>query len=328
MEDCNDLQLHVHTLGYYPIGECILLVIVNKKSGYVYRSHLIDCFKTSQTDELSPLLTHYGIDKKRLDSVIWTHPDADHCEGLETIIDDFCDKDHTNYFIPMGIDKRQSFSETSQRILEHVLSLNKIKKLSVHIVSGGSKYSQSSIIMRDEFSDGLVDNIKVEAEILTPNADMSFFVTQKDQYTKNDISISILLTMGQWRLYFGGDATDKQIAITDPNSYKNLDFIKIPHHGSKSSVKLLDFLEEEYEDSLQDESLQLCPCQAVCTSWKSANPHKDVLDRYIAINKKVYLTDNTCRRTANYGIWSFMYDIVSHKCSESHIGDACIYKTN
>lgn len=98
----SDIELRIHIFGFSPMGECVLVLIYNKAKSIVIRSILFDCFENSKSKQLTLCLDDYKLDKRKLDFVIWTHPDTDHSVGLKDIIERYTSKE-TIFILPDGM---------------------------------------------------------------------------------------------------------------------------------------------------------------------------------------------------------------------------------
>lgn len=90
---------------------------------------------------------------------------------------------------------------------------------------------------------------------------------------KNELSISFIIDIDGYYLYFGGDTMNGHIDAINPAYLEQCRFVKIPHHSSDTSTNLLSYLPQEIDTA--------------CTTIFSAHklPKKLVLQEYCNIGK-------------------------------------------
>lgn len=189
---------------------------------------------------------------KSIDFVILTHPDADHIEGYLELQKRF---DIQNIFINKTFKENALIDQISES-----LSPN------------------SNVFGLHEFNDFRIDDVYFD--ILWPEKDFLFGEIEDS----NDLSISLLLTYGEFSLFLGGDLSkeyEDQIVIE--NNISDVDVLQVGHHGSNTSTSEL-FLE------------QIKPKVAVISAGKEnrfGHPHKEVLDNLSVVNSKILRTDKS-----------------------------------
>lgn len=162
---------------------------------------LIDAGEHSAGETVVAYLQKQGI--TRLDSVIWTHPHADHIGGADLITKTF---DIGRVYMP-----NVSSNTTSYR--ELLTSMNK----------KGLRANKAKAGLTLDFGQG------IKAEILAPNSS-SYEET-------NDFSAVLSLTYGETSFLFTGDAqvtSEKEMLAAGRGLHA--DVLKIGHHGSHSST--------------------------------------------------------------------------------------------
>ena len=113
----------------------------------------------------------------------------------------------------------------------------------------------------------------------------------------NDLSVVILLDVGGYCFYFGGDTTNDHIDCSNRRLMRKCQFVKIPHHGSDTAVHLIGYLPPALD--------------AACTTVynrKALRPMKEIIDAYKEKKAEVYST-NTNPDAGNhpYGIIEYDY---------------------
>ena len=112
---------------------------------------------------------------------------------------------------------------------------------------------------------------------------------------KNELSISFIIDIDGYYLYFGGDTMNGHIDAINPAYLEQCRFVKIPHHSSDTSTNLLSYLPQEIDTA--------------CTTIFSAHklPKKLVLQEYCNIGK-VFSTGSDNNKKYNYGVVEYEYD--------------------
>ena len=313
------LQLHIYILGYHPMGESQLIIVYERDVKIVHKAILIDCFEQKNVNRMASILEKYNINTKKLDYIIWTHPDRDHSVGFDNIIRKYSD-DKTLFILPDGVTSSKITSKVARKALRDIKNFtqpdfNNLDKVSV------SNHRTSTRYKTIHFDDGFSDTIDFYIEVLTP---FSGYVFKKQEYNRgfiqNDISLSVLIHFGALNFYFGGDSENGNISLIDSDMLKGIDFIKIPHHSSSASSELINKVNESY--------IANRPIIAVSTSFsygKSHLPNTEILNSYKDYCDKILLTQNDCNIN-KYGICKFVYNIQSQELYlPETIADSSIY---
>ncbi len=316
LQDNSKLQLHIYVLGYYPIGESILVLIYEKDVKKVHKSILIDCFEQNHVNRLSDIIKRYNIDNTKLDVVIWTHPDADHSAGFKNIIDKYVGA-NTYFIIPEALTEQNIRSIAGKKAFNELKKFGKSHRYNIERV-GVSNRRSSMYYEELSFEDGYTDPINFCIEILTPFSGYTFYKTEQcSGFIANDISISVIIHFGRLNFYFGGDSENGNINMINEDKLKGIDFIKVPHHGSSSASSLLDKISAYYDRNR--------PITAISTSFFNGRtnlPKNGILDKYQPFCDRVLLTENANHHD-NYGIWKVVYNIQNQELYlPEAIGDA------
>jgi competence protein ComEC len=188
-------------------GDSILIIFPNQKT------ILIDGGEHDQSDTILSLLKEYNIEK--IDNVVATHPHADHIGGLLNIIQN----------VPIGkiYDTGQ---EHNTQTFENYLDLIESKRIPFNLARENNE----------------IDDLdsKVDIKILNPPEPL-FVGTGNDI---NDNSIVLKLTYSNFSILFTGDIGEipEERLVSNENIIKDIDILKVPHHGSKYS-STVEFLQ-------------------------------------------------------------------------------------
>lgn len=309
IEDCYSLQLHIHVLGCYPEGESILVVLFDNRSKTPLQTLLIDCYEKNGANLLNNTLKEYGLKSKKLDYIIWTHPDHDHSVGFDYILKEYVSRE-TKIILPEGL----NFWEVvgSWDMLKSWFAITKNKMTGKNNVErvNTSIHRIHPLIYGTSFYDGTNDDLNLSFEILTPFATQNFRHLEYNRTHKgNHLSISFVLRLGDLGFYFGGDTENMAIKDINKDRLTNLYFVKIPHHSSKTSDELPAILNKIMPDGEEPEII------SVSTGYhkgKSNLPNYKILDLYKACSSKILLTEDK-NHHFGYGVW---------KCSFNRAGSA------
>ena len=278
--DFNDFSIHIYIVGgKNGDGEGILVLFMDRDK--VIRSISMDCCKADvsgvECNLLNSLLYHYKV--KNVDCFVWTHPHDDHSNGLDELIEKYHRK-NSIAVIPKQIygtdNDIVNMKPMSKKVLKKFISRFKKKKLRSIDCQCQEKRCVYSFYLEDTIS-GDIKSIKLYC--LTP---MDFLLDDKIRSSKklsdsllNDISLSLILDVDGYCYFFGGDAPDKALKEVDMNYLYGCKWIKIPHHGSKTSKEIVQYFNKNVDSAV---TASFLTCQL---------PNKDVLDQYQDITNRV-----------------------------------------
>lgn len=229
-------------------GDSILL---NTKEG----SYLIDTggniFGNFDIGEniLLPYLEKTGIFK--LKGVFITHYDADHCKSLPYLMDNMKIE---NIYLGYEREGNELYEEIKEKALD--------KGVPIYILKKGDKLK--------------LDN-NTNVFVVGPDEEL----LRNPKHNENDLSLVLLLNYYDENILFTGDIekTGEQSLIKSLNA--DIDFLKVPHHGSKTSSSI-DLLES---------TKPKVGFISVGRNNSFGHPHFDVINRYEDNNIKLYRTD-------------------------------------
>ena len=328
LDSLQNLQLHVHVIGYHPEGECILLILYDAAKKKVSRSVLIDCFIDNvREDQLGKKMHEYGISVNNpLDLIIWTHPDSDHSLGLDKVLKTYTG-DKTLIVLPEGANLI-TILRSGVRLAYQMMLAQLKRGVKIEHVNTSNYRKNPEEYLSIQYVDGTMDSIDFSIEILTPNGSQMVKKLEVNKWHKhNDISISMIVHCGLLDLYFGGDVENNAIKTVPTYKMAEVSFIKIPHHGSKSSTYLINVMKENITKRRNDnkEMLDITSITTCYDKGSNPSPKIEVLNAYNQLSANLYLTDNRKPRVDQYGICSFEYSVVSRTIVTRIEGDAGLY---
>lgn len=144
---------------------------------------------------------------------------------------------------------------------------------------------------------GVDRNVFASVNAVTPiSSILSSYVKEgKHNVNKNELSISFIINIDEYYLYFGGDAMNNHIDAINPAFIEHCRFVKIPHHSSDTSTNLINYLPQEIDTA--------------CTTIFSTHnlPKEFVLRKYCSMGK-VFSTGGHNNKKYNYGVIEYEYD--------------------
>lgn len=158
---------------------------------------LIDGADNDDESVIVNYLNSQGV--KELEYLILTHPDADHCGGLDAVVKNFTIK---NVFVGNGNADTKTYQDFYSACI--------------------NKQLQPSVPLQDKtFTLG--------------NGSFQFFNQTSQRDNANDNSLVALYTIGSNKFLFMGDSGKEVEADLPLDKIGKVDVLKVGHHGSKSS---------------------------------------------------------------------------------------------
>lgn len=236
-----DHFLHIYALD---VGQGDSLLVKTEDNKYI----LVDSgMNFDVVQELQKVLPFW---KRKIDLIILTHPDQDHAGGFPKLLEIY-DIGEIIYW----------------PINNPNLAFNQMKKI---IDSKANVYSLTS---KDDFNIGCCTYI----DIVWPDKPLDL---ESDIKNVNDTSVSFVLKVEGFSMFFGGDLGWKFEEEIFTNNQYDLDVIKVGHHGSDSStsIKFLKMVQPEY---------------AVISVGENnyGHPKEEILDALRSQNVKILRTD-------------------------------------
>lgn len=304
-----DLCIETYVIGYKNEGESILFFV--RADGGISFSGLVDCYKLDDVDKVKDILQENEIEK--LDFICWTHPDLDHSKGLVDIIKNYVSQ-KTNIWIPEGVDAQEI--TCSKDVKELFIQFKKC------MIDMDAEYNVYSASDRKDmmgynsicFQKG-VDIFPLEIISYAPNSKIIRKQNYTDKFIKNDRSVFFVLALGSARIFLTGDVEDSTIEKIPSNFFeKHIHIMKIPHHGSDSSGKMLDL------------GWQVCDvaCSTVYRKGHSDLPLANIMKRYSEVSQYLLCTGKADRtkETEKYGIVKIVTDVIENSFSTYTEGNA------
>lgn len=327
------LILKIFTIGYEPMGESIVILVI--ADGVVKFSAVIDCFEKEDTNLTINILEDYNVNK--LDLICLTHPDKDHCKGLEKVLNKT--NNTTKILYPVNLLNDFNYDEEVKIVvakLSNFIQQRRDNRNKPVLKSCINSYSVPINLNFENVTNGyiypLVMNTYSPVSEVIDKANARNFLnnTYNYQNSHNNLSIMLSLALGDFKMLFCSDIENKSIDIVkrdlsmkDKEFFSNtIDFLKIPHHGSVGSKNILNLLKTVFVSN------------SVTTIYNVGNislPHREILNMYKSKSERVYCTSNINKseNIYNYGIVEITVDIFERtvkiedkKYDEIEIGDS------
>lgn len=209
---------------------------------------LIDAGENGDGDHVVTYLRRQGV--QSLNYVIATHPDADHIGGMDVVVDEI---DVEKFIMPI---MPQSITPTTRTYIDLLQSLER-NNVGITEAAPGSDYALG-------------------------NARFTLLGPLEEHNSSNDMSAICRVDFGDNRFLFMGDAErEAENSLLKEKADIKADFIKLGHHGSKSSSQ---------QTFLQEVGPRYA---AICCGAGNAygHPHKNTLQLLKRLNIEYYRSD-------------------------------------
>ncbi len=299
--ELDDFFVDIHCLGKNPEGEGIIFVV--RKNDNILFSMVIDEGFDKE------IYKNEGIDK--FDIVCWTHPHDDHSTDIDKIISKHT-KSSSMIVVPNGIyDVKRKMTRKCRKIYRPIKKLNKNgrKKNGEYIEA-----NQYSVLLENRYIDSKGNKVNLEIRAISPISKRVNNSRNNKNVNMNDLSVCLIVKVNDVVFLFASDIYNNIIKDMniDKETFKNIIYCKIPHHGSIHSDNLLRYLPVKEGNFV-----------AVTTIYKkngeAVTPNKTLIDKYIDKKYSVYCTsksyiDNS-KSTVKTGVISTRFKICN--CAEN-----------
>lgn len=292
--------------------------------GNVLFSGVIDCFEKEKINKTLELLQEKNIES--LDFICLTHPDIDHCTGLEKILEKVNQQTYIIYPSNLLSDTKE-YGEATKKSIEKIskyLAMNKnnsrkpnrikscvgrkeiipVNKITYKNINTGYRYPL--IINTYTPITGIIDKYWAK-KFLDKKAKLT---------THNELSIITAIAIGDFKMLLCGDAENETLELwkdewnTDDQKFFSdvIDYLKIPHHTSMGSNLLLTTL-----DNIKIFS------NSITTVFRKSNlPDKKLLKEYKKRSDRLYCTSHLEeeQNLEDYGIVKLTIDIFNNTIKE------------
>lgn len=319
-------MVKVYVIGYSERGESILIVFLDKgDNNKLLYSIVIDSFKYKGVHKTLDIMERYGLKDRKVDMLVWSHPDYDHTYGLNEILNYYCSED-TIVILPYDLNgaawNKVNYNKEDKHLIDTVLGLTKRKFLSHETISVIKDESQP--VKHLSFSDAF-GNLDVQIDALSPHGSKINYKLEKNATIhKNDLSISLQISIGnkdgRHKLLFLADTENDEIDMLNPEAFDQPLLTKLPHHSSSSS----DHLPVRFK--MRDTFASRKPVLACTTIFKRQGlPEPDMVKQYRECFCQLDWTGTSKSSQKNYGYVEYTFDIYDKQSVEvKHHGHASV----
>ncbi len=248
-----------------------------------------------------------------IDMICWSHPDMDHSKGVSDLFK--LTNHQSSILIPETLtleknDVSHAFPEISEFLnCEYSKRTNKKDRRSIETMSNNKRIKNLKVHTFKKNTDAYLMDIIAFA----PDSELiNRFQWNPDlQANNNEFSVGLWLQLGEASVLFASDVNNRTFgSIPNDAKYfpKLVDYLKIPHHGSLSSEKILAKISNQIEVS----------CTTVFNP--PSLPDIEVLNKYKKRSKKLFCTNSIKKKKQqyDYGIIKISIDISSPELSYNY----------
>lgn len=294
-----NLTGHVFVMGGCGMGESIVVIL--KSDGCIVFSMVIDSCTATIGDELVilPLKLLQRFQVAKLDCFVWTHPHDDHSQGMDEIIRRYYGKKSIGVIPKHLYGEGRNIVKLSECCKKVLNSFNRtFNRRNLKSMDCQEKEVRQLLgITLADIETGKEKRLVLNC--LSPMADKLDEKIRNGQFLANsqlnELSLTLTLVLDNYSFYFSGDATDSIIKQSNGLALEQSRWVKIPHHGSRSSEVLTEKINRELDS-------------AACTAFLSHGlPDENVLDEYNRRTENLYITQKMGDHVCEFGMIEYEY---------------------
>ncbi|HAN10116.1 MAG TPA: hypothetical protein DCP90_05845 [Clostridiales bacterium] len=300
-----DLFLEIYVIGYTKQGESVLIIL---KSNVPEEKVVFSCVIDNYYEEVNhtEVLLEDILKGRKLDLLCWSHPCMDHSKGIYEIYSKFCDC-NSKVILPCALPNiaknENDVSDNTYDILESFES--EIKK-----ADDCARNTFIYAINRQGFftKDYIFDskNCRLKVSILSPMDTSIARQSYDKKYENNYFSAALLFEIEKtsnlsrsktietlFKGIFGSDAEDHTIdfIINEYETIEDVNYVKIPHHGSESSAKFINLIgTKEYVDGAYEFKIGTTTTKKVKNQYGFI-PSEQLMEKYKKKLSQVWCTN-------------------------------------
>ena len=311
--DSDNLRLIVYVIGYPQMGESQVILLKDIISGNIYYSAVVDCYKLQDINKTIDILNENNI--RSLNLLCWTHPDDDHSYGIDEIFKNFCNY-KTKILLPEGIyGDPNDFVDYKPKYLDFFEDLKKNNSKAAYNVHSATVIEGEVQGVETIYFQRGINEIKFRISTIAPISAIVRRRIQAGLSTKNDISISLLFSLGELSLFLTGDIENQTINLIAREFLPEITFLKTPHHTSKSSDALLSVFERQYDFEYK------IPFTCTTAFRKHKLPDDELIEGYRMFSNTFYTTHDDLS-VEKFGYINFEFNPFDNTAKEKLSGSA------
>lgn len=268
-----NLRMVIYVIGCPIQGEMIMTLLMDQDE--VKYSVLTDCYLVSRRHAHVFANWCRSIGVHRFNAIILTHPDVDHCCGINHLVDEMDPKREAKLFLPAQIMTVMKIS--TDKVLSPMKTL-----LSKYSVKNKTLYLQAFSKLRSPIMLEIIFQAALQREstmtFIQMGTDDEFLFHQnltESKASHNDLSMVYTINYNDQNYLYCADMPGKYVNELDEEYLHNVRFVKIPHHGSKDCIGLSSQLMKNGETSVISSSTVYHKLLDSCKL-----PHKEVMQKY------------------------------------------------
>lgn len=321
----DNLNINIFTIGYTPEGESIVFIIWSGKD--ILYTGVIDSYERNNINQTKKLLDDLNI--SRIDMLCWSHPDYDHSVGLEKLFDYLDEK--SVFVIPSNVVEYRDKIEHRYKAIWDFISKEQL------ISSSQRKNGYKPIKCEIQYIADSTSVCNLPCTSFSKGASIYEFSLKsflpKSRYTYrgefnekcmevNGFSVGVVLQLGEFCAVFASDCHDNYIKKIDSIQFTEYcDFLKIPHHGSKTSTEIINCFNSAFEKEYK------INVSTVTTKKASRLPASEAMEKYKAVCENIIYTDEM-ENGFEYGIGVVSVDVtdIENRYMYNFFGNAGLIK--
>lgn len=312
IDDFDNLRFKVFTIGYSSEGESVLGVI-DDGDRHLY-SFVVDSYHVVDDDNCvfnETIAKLKDLNITSIDAFVWTHPDKDHSTGIQELLSEV-DKDAgALIFLPAMLDKKLEITDDVRSGMEYLFKR----------YNSGTKYGMNMVVKNQTTTNPDVKLTFKERRsgrkiiggfyFLAPNgARLLRNSCVNKTFGFNRLSIMFSFRVNNFDYLFCGDLMGDDVQFLDDDFLRNIQFIKIPHHGSSYTRQLPQLLNTN----------KVTDVIATTTTFSKRNlPEDEIICMYKSIARGVY---STAEGDCKYGCVETDFNIRDLSCNVMLTGNA------
>ena len=219
----------------------------------------------------------YGI--KAFDIICWTHPHLDHSKGLLSLLKNYSNEE-TKIVLPAELHIVKDCMKTESRnifnYIQKITKRNSIKHGECNVVTEGKILEYFELRGKEKIVFRIISLSPISTRVLNMANICKQKTVGKCSHNFNEYSVALIVEINGYWFLFAGDMENSTITeIAKKYLLDNVVFVKIPHHGSDTSNKLVELFDKK---TCKD---MVCATTALIKKGEfNKLPNNDVLKRY------------------------------------------------
>lgn len=241
-----DLRVHFIDVGQ---GDCIFIELPDKKTMVIDGGKDNKTTETHIVDYISDIIGKNA----EIDYLMLTHTDSDHSGGIDAIFDNFEIKRVYMPFTPSGVTGDPVLMKLTELGVGTLFNNNYYvetgvyKKFVERVITEGSEvyfsFDSTNVNNESKYNNGKsCDIIESTYSIKFYSPSLDFYLkSMSSAANKNNVSPMIILNFNNKSILLTGDADDDaeiHFLASTPSNTRDIDFLKVAHHGGQQSTSL------------------------------------------------------------------------------------------